>query len=75
MQEADIKRLIESHLPDAVVSIEGDGRHFSATIVSERFRGKSRLAQHRLVYDALGDSFDSEALHALAIKTAVPDSR
>ena len=57
MSAADIERLIKDSLPDAQVRIEdlaGDGDHYRAHIVSETFRGKSRLQQHQLVYQALG---------------------
>ena len=73
MDPEQVKHLIEKGLPDAEVSVTGDGRHFEATVVSEAFAGKSVLQQHRLVYAALGDSFDTEVLHALALNTRVPD--
>ena len=56
MSAGEIEQMIRSALPDADVRIEdlrGDGDHYSAHIVSEAFRGKSRLAQHQLVYAAL----------------------
>ena len=68
----EIKRLIEAGLAGSEASVDGDGRHFEATIVSSAFEGKSLLQQHRLVYDALGDRFDTEVLHALSIKTYTP---
>lgn len=73
MGEEEIKAAIESAIPDAKVHVDGDGRHFQAVVVSTTFAGKSRLQQHRAVYDALGSSFDTEALHALAIKTMTPE--
>ena len=60
--------------PDAEIRIEdlaGDGDHYSATIVSEAFRGKTRVQQHQMVYDALKGKMGG-ALHALALKTATP---
>jgi acid stress-induced BolA-like protein IbaG/YrbA len=54
------------------VEVTGDGRHFSAVVVSEVFDGKNMIAQHRLVYAALGDRFDTEAVHALSLKTYTP---
>lgn len=72
MGEEEIKTQIEQAIAGAQVHVEGDGRHFQATIISDAFAGKSRLQQHRLVYDALGSSFDTEALHALAIRTFTP---
>jgi stress-induced morphogen len=74
MSAADIERLIKDSLPDAQVRIDdlaGDGDHYRAHIVSERFRGKSRLQQHQLVYQALGTRMGGE-LHALALTTAAP---
>jgi len=49
----------------------GDGRHFSVSVVSERFNGLSRLARHRLVYDAL-HSLIPRGIHALAIDARAP---
>ena len=74
MTAAEIERTIRESLPDAQVRIEdlaGDGDHYRAHIVSEQFRGKSRLQQHQLVYQALGDRMGGE-LHALALSTAIP---
>jgi len=74
MAAADIERLIKERFPDALVSIDdlaGDGDHYAATVVSEAFRGKSRLEQHKLVYDALKGQMGG-ALHALALKTKAP---
>ena len=69
MDEHDIKRLIESGIEGASAFVDGDGRHFRAVVVADAFAGLSRIRQHRLVYDALGASFDTQALHALAIET------
>jgi stress-induced morphogen len=74
MAAADIERLIKERFPDAVVSIDdlaGDGDHYAATVVSEAFRGKSRVEQHKMVYDALKGQMGG-ALHALALKTNAP---
>lgn len=69
MDEGDIKAAIEAAIPGAFVQVEGDGRHFQAIVVSDVFTEKSRIQRHRVVYDALGTSFDTEALHALSIQT------
>lgn len=74
MNEAEIKRLIAAGLPDSEVTITGDGRHFEATVVSAAFAGKSMLEQHRMVYGTLGDSFQSDAIHALSVKTYTPEA-
>jgi stress-induced morphogen len=74
MAAEDIARMIKQRLPDAEVRIEdlgGDGDHYSATVVSEAFRGKTRVQQHQMVYDALKGHMGG-ALHALALKTATP---
>ena len=74
MAAADIERLIKERFPDALVSIDdlaGDGDHYAATVVTEAFRGKSRVEQHKMVYDALKGQMGG-ALHALALKTKAP---
>jgi len=69
----EVKRLIESGLPDSEVHIDGDGRHFQAIVVSPQFAGKSMLEQHRMVYGTLGERFQTEAVHALSFKTYTPE--
>ena len=72
MDAAMIERLIKESLPDAKVSIEdlrGDGDHYAAHVVSAAFRGKSRVQQHQLVYQALRGRMGTE-LHALALQTS-----
>lgn len=74
MSAADIERLIRAGLPDAQVRVEdlaGDGNHYRAVVVSEQFRGKSRVQQHQIVYRALGGRVGDE-LHALALSTSAP---
>ena len=75
MSAGEIEQMIRSALPDADVRIEdlrGDGDHYAAHIVSEAFRGKSRVAQHELVYAALQGRMGTE-LHALSLQTKAPD--
>jgi stress-induced morphogen len=75
MDAADIESLIKQALPDAKVDIRdlaGDGDHYAATVISEAFRGKSRVQQHQLVYQALKGNMGGE-LHALALTTNTPD--
>ena len=75
MKAADIERLIREHIPDAEVTIRdlaGDGDHYAATVLAESFRGKSRVAQHQMVYAALKGEMGG-ALHALALTTGVPE--
>ena len=74
MAAADIERLIKERFPDAEIQIEdlaGDGNHYSASVVSEDFRGKSRVQQHQMIYEALQGNMGG-VLHALALKTAAP---
>lgn len=74
MDPGEIERLIKDALPDAQVTIEdlaGDGDHYAAHVVSQAFSGKSRVAQHQLVYGALEGRMGGE-LHALALRTSTP---
>lgn len=73
MNEQAIIRMIQAGLPGSEVSVTGDGRHFEAVVVSSAFAGKSILEQHRMVYATLGDSFRTDALHALSLKTYTPE--
>jgi len=75
MSAAEIETMIRDALPSAQVEItdlRGDGDHYAARVVAEEFRGKSRPAQHRMVYDALGGRMGG-VLHALQLSTATPD--
>ena len=71
MDLKEIEALIKEALPDAEVDIQdlaGDGNHYSATITSGAFLGKSKIEQHKMVYGSLKGKMGNE-LHALAIKT------
>ena len=71
MNIKDIENLIKKRIPDAKVVIKdlvGDNNHFSAEIASKEFNGKTRLEQHKMVYNALSEKLKEE-LHALSIKT------
>ena len=75
MSVGEIEALIKAALPDARVTIEdlaGDGDHYAAAVVSEQFRGKSRVQQHQIVYEALKTEMGGK-LHALALQTGTPD--
>jgi len=75
MGASEIERLIKTRIPDAEVSIRdlaGDGDHYAATVIAESFRGKSRVQQHQLVYDALRAEMGGK-LHALALQTGTPE--
>ncbi len=74
MNPGDIEQLIKQAIPDAQVTIEdlrGDGDHYAAYVVSESFRGKTRVQQHQMVYQALQGRMGDE-LHALALQTSLP---
>ena len=75
MDASEIERLVREAMPDADITIRdlaGDGDHYAAEIVDEAFRGKSRVAQHQMVYEALKGRMGGE-LHALALQTRAPD--
>jgi stress-induced morphogen len=75
MAAGEIEALIKAALPDAHVTIEdlaGDGDHYAATVVSDSFRGLSRVRQHQIVYAALSGRMGG-ALHALALQTSAPE--
>jgi stress-induced morphogen len=74
MTATDIETMIRAALPDAAVTITdlaGDGDHYAAHVSSGAFAGKSRVAQHKLVYEALGGRMGGE-LHDLQLTTSVP---
>ena len=74
MQANEIERLIKAALPDATVEITdlaGDGDHYSATVVSSAFKGKTRVQQHQIVNAALKNVLGGQ-LHALALRTSAP---
>ena len=68
----DVRRYIEEGLACQHVEVSGDGHHFEAIIVSEAFRGRSRVQQHQLVYKALGERMREE-IHALSMQTFTPE--
>ena len=68
---SDVRAFIEAGLPCDHLEVEGDGRHFFATIVSAQFEGLSRIRRHQKVYAALGDRMRAQ-IHALSMKTLTP---
>ncbi len=75
MDAHDIETMIREAIPDARVSIRdlaGDGDHYAAEVIAESFRGKSRVQQHQMVYNALRGKMGG-ILHALALQTSVPE--
>jgi len=76
MSAGQLEQMIRQALPDAQVEItdlRGDGDHYAAHVVSAAFAGKSRIEQHKMVYDALKGGMGDE-LHALALQTGVPET-
>jgi len=70
----EIARRIEASIPGALAEVEdytGGGDHFSATVTAAAFAGRSRIEQHRLVYDVFGSEIGG-AIHALSLKTKAP---
>ena len=75
MDLKEIEKLIKEALPDAKIDIQdlaGDGNHYSAIVTSAQFSGKSKIEQHKMVYNSLRGKMGNE-LHALAIKTKEND--
>jgi acid stress-induced BolA-like protein IbaG/YrbA len=68
VEPSELKKRIEAGIPGSRADVSGDGRHFNAIVVSEKFSGLSRLAQHRLVYDVFGAEV-GDRIHALSIQT------
>ncbi len=74
MDPSEIERLIKTKFPDAKIEIQdlaGDGDHYAARVESQAFKGKSRVQQHQMIYDALGGRMGG-VLHALALTTVTP---
>jgi len=74
MSAAEIERLIKETFPDARIELRdlaGDNDHWAAHVVSSAFKGKSRIQQHQMIYEALGGRVGG-ALHALQLTTALP---
>ena len=75
MDGAEIEQRIVAAFPDAkvvMVDLAGDGDHWAARVTSEAFRGKRKVQQHQLVYQALGPAMGTE-IHALALTTLTPE--
>ena len=73
MHSEQVKKIIAANLVCTHIDIEGDGQHFEATIVSEAFVGKSRVARQQIINALLKQDFDSGKLHALSMKTLSPE--
>lgn len=69
--------MIQAEIPDAKVQVNdmtGGGDHLEVIVVSSQFEGRSLVQQHQLVYKSVQGAMDSEAIHALALRTYTPDS-
>ena len=66
---------IKRSLPDALVTVQdlGGGDHLEVSVISAKFSGLSLVQQHQLVYSALKDELETESIHALALKTSIPN--
>ena len=72
MTADELKHLIEASLPCQLCELEGDGRHWYATIVSSEFEGKRAIQRHQRVYATLGARMHTDEVHALSMKTFTP---
>ncbi len=72
MDAEQIRQLIAAALPCEHLQVEGDGRHWFAVIVSPQFEGKRTIARHQMVYATLESQMQSEAVHALSMRTFTP---
>jgi acid stress-induced BolA-like protein IbaG/YrbA len=72
MTADQLKAMIASHLACEHIELEGDGRHWYATIVSTAFEGQRAIRRHQQVYATLGQSMHTDAVHALSMKTYTP---
>lgn len=73
MLPEEIKNLIETRLTDSKTFVEGDGAHFTATVISPAFIGKNRVQKQQLVYAAVEEQLLDGSLHALSLKTYTPE--
>ena len=72
MTSEELRSLIIAGLPCEQITVEGDGRYWSATVVSSAFEGKRPVARHQMVYATLGNRLHTDQIHALSLKTLPP---
>jgi acid stress-induced BolA-like protein IbaG/YrbA len=72
MTAAELQSLIAAGLPCTHLEVDGDGRHWSAVIVSAEFEGKRLIQRHQRVYATLGARMQTDEVHALSMKTLTP---
>lgn len=73
LSNAEVAALIQNHLPDAQVTVNGDGYKYEADIISNAFAGLSMVKRHQLVYAALNAAIQSGAIHAMTLRTKTPE--
>ena len=72
MTAEELTSIIQAGLPCTLIALEGDGRHWYATIVSAEFEGKRLIQRHQRVYATLGAKIQNDEVHALSMKTLTP---
>ena len=72
MTSEELRSLIIAGLPCEQITVEGDGRYWSATVVSSAFEGRRPVARHQMVYATLGNRLHTDQIHALSLKTLTP---
>ena len=72
MTSEELRSLIIAGLPCEQITVEGDGRYWSATVVSSAFEGKRPVACYQMVYGTLGNRLHTDQIHALSLKTLTP---
>jgi acid stress-induced BolA-like protein IbaG/YrbA len=72
MTAEELQSIIAAGLPCEHIALEGDGRHWYATIVSAEFEGKRLIQRHQQVYKTLGEKMHTDEVHALSMKTFTP---
>ena len=72
MTAEELQSIIAAGLPCDHLTLEGDGRHWYATIVSNAFEGRRPIARHQQVYATLGTKMQTDEVHALSMKTYTP---
>ncbi|MDI9333214.1 MAG: BolA/IbaG family iron-sulfur metabolism protein [Cytophagales bacterium] len=73
MNAQEIEQLISAGIACEHLEVTGDGRHWSATIVSQAFAGKRLIQRHQMVYATLGGKMHTDEIHALSMKTLTPE--
>jgi acid stress-induced BolA-like protein IbaG/YrbA len=72
MQADELEIIIRGGMPCSYLTVEGDGRHWYAIVVSEQFAGLSKIKRHQQVYATLGARMHTDEVHALSMKTFTP---